>query len=212
MKSSILALVLAAALSLPALAQQPAPAGPEHDAHHPQTAQAPSVPPTGTPPATPQMTDRQGMPGQSPAMPGGMMGQGGQRPGGMMSGMGPSMMEQCMANCPMMQGGMGRMMGQGSAGSMAMGQPRGDQSVASLALNAINERMHREMAVEYTGNVDADFVRGMIAHHQGAIDMAKIETAFGKDPKIRELAQGIIKAQEGEIEVMKTWLATNVKP
>ena len=125
-----------------------------------------------------------------------------------MSGMGQNMM-----NCPMMQGGPAGMMGMmgRQAGSMPMGAPRGDQSVASLAMNAVNERMHREMAMEYTGNVDADFAKNMIAHHQGAIDMAKIVVAFGKDPKIRELAQNVIRAQEDEITMMKSWLAANAK-
>ncbi|MFC4171572.1 DUF305 domain-containing protein [Microvirga sp. GCM10011540] len=105
---------------------------------------------------------------------------------------------------------MAGMMGRQS-GSMQMGAPRGDQSVASLAMNAVNERMHREMAMEYTGNVDADFARNMIAHHQGAIDMAKIVAAFGKDAKIRELAQNVIRAQEDEITMMRAWLADNAK-
>ncbi|QRM31917.1 DUF305 domain-containing protein [Microvirga sp. VF16] len=112
-----------------------------------------------------------------------------------------------MMMCPMMQAGM---MGRQS-GSMQMDSPRGDQGVASLAMNAVNERMHREMAMEYTGNVDTDFANNMIAHHQGAIDMAKIVVAFGKDPKIRELAQNVIRAQEDEIAMMKSWLATNAK-
>jgi uncharacterized protein (DUF305 family) len=126
--------------------------------------------------------------------------------GGMMSGMGQTMM-----NCPTMQDHMAAMTGQ-AMGGMQTSLPRGDQSVGSLALNAVNQRMHREMAMDYTGNVDADFARNMIAHHQGAIDMAKIVVAFGKDPKIRDLAQSIIRAQEDEIGVMKSWLAQNAKP
>ena len=66
--------------------------------------------------------------------------------------------------------------------------------------------MHEAMAVEPTGDADVDFVRGMIPHHQGAIDMAKIVLAQGKDPEIRKLAEGIIKAQESEIAWMKAWL------
>ena len=197
MKSSILALVLAAGLSVPALAQQAVPSDADHNAHHPEQAQAQTTPPMASP---------QGQTGPVTAPQGGTM-PGGQRPGGMMSGMGQNM----MMNCPMMQGGMAGMMGRGG-GSMQMGQTRGDQGVASLAMNAVNERMHREMAMEYTGNVDADFVRNMIAHHQGAVDMAKIQVAFGKDPKIRELAETVIKAQEDEIAMMKSWLAANAKP
>lgn len=66
--------------------------------------------------------------------------------------------------------------------------------------------MHHNMVVEPTGNADVDFVRGMIPHHQGAIDMAKVELAHGNDPKIRKLAKDIIKAQEKEIAFMRAWL------
>jgi len=218
MKSSILALVVAAGLSAPAFAQQPARSDADHNAHHPEQAQM--APPTGssqTPmgamPAPEGGTsggqggstapDGQRPSGMMPGMPGGMMGQGGPRPGGMMSGMDQNM----MMNCPMMRGGMAGM----GQGTMQIGAPRGDQGVASLAMNAVNERMHRQMAMEYTGNVDADFVRNMIAHHQGAVDMAKIQMAFGKDPKIRELAETVIKAQEDEIAMMRSWLAGNAK-
>ncbi|WP_445503803.1 CopM family metallochaperone [Microvirga sp. G4-2] len=221
MKSSILALVFVAGLSAPALAQQATPSDADHNAHHPEQAQAQTTAPAGSPQtpmgATPSTQDGSAGPngqrpsGMIPGMSGGMMQEGmtnqvGSRPGGMMSGIGQNM----MMNCPMMQSGMAGMMGRQS-GSMQMGGPRGDQSVASLAMNAVNERMHREMAMEYTGNADADFATNMIAHHQGAIDMAKIAVAFGKDPKIRELAQNVISAQEDEITMLKSWLATSAK-
>jgi uncharacterized protein (DUF305 family) len=197
MKSSIFTFVLAAGLSGQAFAQG-TPAGTEHDAHHPQAAQERTAAPMGS-----VMAQSGSTPAPNMQMPmGGAASQGGQRPGGMMSGMAQGMM-----SCPMMQGGMAGM----RQGGMQMGQPRGDQSVGSLAMNAVNERMHREMMMEYTGNVDVDFARNMVNHHQGAIDMAKIVAAFGKDPKMRELAQNIIKAQESEITVMRAWLAENAK-
>lgn len=78
------------------------------------------------------------------------------------------------------------------------------------AYKAAMDKMHADMAKqEYTGNADVDFVRGMIPHHQGAIDMAKIELDYGKDETLRKLAQDIIAAQEAEITVMKDWLAKN---
>lgn len=84
--------------------------------------------------------------------------------------------------------------------------PMGHDSGSTAALKAANAKMHEAMAAPMTGNADVDFVRGMIAHHQGAIDMAKVELQYGKDEKIRALAKDIIKAQEGEITMMKAWL------
>ncbi len=72
------------------------------------------------------------------------------------------------------------------------------------------EKMHMAMmAVKPTGDADIDFVRGMIPHHQGAIDMAKIELQYGKDPTIRKLAMDIITAQESEIKMMNGWLSAH---
>ncbi|MBZ9655202.1 CopM family metallochaperone [Phyllobacterium lublinensis] len=85
--------------------------------------------------------------------------------------------------------------------------PAGDQSAPSKAFAAANAKMHKDMAIEFSGNADKDFVLGMIAHHQGAIDMAKIELEYGKDAELRKLAEEIIAAQEGEIKLMKAWLA-----
>ena len=59
---------------------------------------------------------------------------------------------------------------------------------------------------------DAAFIKGMIPHHQGAIDMAKVVIKYGKNPEVRKLAEEIIKAQEGEITWMNNWLKKNAKP
>lgn len=79
-------------------------------------------------------------------------------------------------------------------------------SDAAKAFEAANMKMHKDMTIEFTGNADVDFARGMIPHHQGAIDMAQVLLKFGKDPELRKLAEGIVKAQETEIAFMKSWL------
>ncbi len=57
-----------------------------------------------------------------------------------------------------------------------------------------------------TGDPDHDFAAMMIPHHQGAIDMAKAELLYGKNPVLRRLAQEIIVSQASEITVMQTEL------
>ncbi|RWO77274.1 MAG: DUF305 domain-containing protein [Mesorhizobium sp.] len=86
-----------------------------------------------------------------------------------------------------------------------------DASGASTdSYNAAMDKMHSAMmAIEYSGNADVDFARGMIPHHQAAIDMAKVELANGKDPEMRKLAEAVIAAQEAEIKRMQDWLAAH---
>jgi hypothetical protein len=59
------------------------------------------------------------------------------------------------------------------------------------------------MAAKPTGEPDRDFIAMMIPHHQGAIDMAKLQLIYGRDPILRRLAQAIIVEQQQEIELMQ---------
>jgi uncharacterized protein (DUF305 family) len=94
---------------------------------------------------------------------------------------------------------------------MDMGTGSAESSPSSKAFEAANQKMHKDMSMSFTGDTDVDFVKGMIPHHQGAIDMAKVELQYGKDPEIRKLAEDIIKAQESEIAFMNAWLAKHAK-
>jgi uncharacterized protein (DUF305 family) len=68
---------------------------------------------------------------------------------------------------------------------------------------------HDMSGAAMNGNPDHDFVTMMIPHHQGAIDMAKVELTYGKDPAMRKLAEDIIAAQKKEIAEMNAWLKTD---
>lgn len=71
------------------------------------------------------------------------------------------------------------------------------------AMDQMQTRMNGMMMM---ANPDQDFLMMMVPHHQSAIDMARAELKYGKDPKVRKLAADIIKAQQKEIETMNKWM------
>lgn len=79
-------------------------------------------------------------------------------------------------------------------------------SASTKAYKAANMKMHADMGIAYSGNADVDFLKGMIPHHQGAVDMAKVALAHASDPEVKRLAEGIIADQEREIAQMQAML------
>ncbi len=83
--------------------------------------------------------------------------------------------------------------------------PDGEQFMRAMSVSM--KAMDRDMAAApMNGSADHDFATMMIPHHRGAIDMAKAELIYGKDPVMRRLAQEILVDQQSEIDAMLLWL------
>ena len=57
---------------------------------------------------------------------------------------------------------------------------------------------------------DLDFIRMMIPHHQGAIEMSLYEIQHGRNFEMKQLAKSIIAEQTNEIEQMGIWVNRNI--
>lgn len=86
----------------------------------------------------------------------------------------------------------------------AMGSPTpGDKAFA-----ASEAEMHRKMAAASGRTIDQAYVAKMIAHHEGAVAMAKVALRDSRDPEIRRMAQSVVDTQTREITEMKAWAPT----
>ncbi|WP_227526037.1 DUF305 domain-containing protein [Psychrobacter sp. FDAARGOS_221] len=78
------------------------------------------------------------------------------------------------------------------------------QQAYSSSMNAMHDDMIQGLLSD---DADIAFAKGMLAHHQGAVDMAKVQLEYGKDDAMRQLAEDIISAQQAEIELMQQWIS-----
>ncbi|MGX1742417.1 DUF305 domain-containing protein [Bosea sp. NPDC055353] len=86
-----------------------------------------------------------------------------------------------------------------------MMQPNSSDSAATKGYKAAMMGMIKTMP-SFSGDADVDFMKQMRSHHQGAIDMAKVVLANGKDSQVKALANEIVSAQEKEIATIDQWL------
>lgn len=205
MKRSLSAFAMIIAMTSGVLAQ----ATQDHQQHHPggaapQAQPAPAPSPIPAPPASVSPSPVQGQ------MPMGQMMQG-------MPDQCKSMMQNmqtCMGTMQqMMQGRMGGGMGaEGGQPMPGMSAPAAPASAATKAYLDATERMHAPMIEGVQANdPDVAFVRGMIPHHQAAIDMAKVVLQYGKDPLTKKLAADAVREQQREITEMQEWLKKNAR-
>ena len=54
---------------------------------------------------------------------------------------------------------------------------------------------------------ERSFLSGMMAHHEGALEMVRVALPDLKDPEVRAWAESILKEQDKEIGVMRALLA-----
>jgi uncharacterized protein (DUF305 family) len=86
-------------------------------------------------------------------------------------------------------------------------KPSNDMTVTNAAPSSSMsmDDMTDELTDKTGAAYDKAFIANMIAHHEGAVEMAKLSAEQAKHSEIKDLSKAIITAQEKEIAQMKQW-------
>lgn len=76
---------------------------------------------------------------------------------------------------------------------------------------SVMTKMDSAMKQAASSDPDVVFASKMIPHHQGAINMAKIELKYGKDSKARQEAENIILENEKSIKKLQAFIASHAR-
>lgn len=87
-----------------------------------------------------------------------------------------------------------------------------DHMMGTSSMDAMMHDMDKALDGKTGAEFDAAFLREMIVHHEGAVDMAQKAREHASDPRIKALAEAIITTQEAEIRDMKSWQTTPATP
>jgi uncharacterized protein (DUF305 family) len=88
------------------------------------------------------------------------------------------------------------------------GTPTSAQGDSTSAYREAHDRMRKAMRVQFSGDADADFLRAMIPHHEGAVEMARVAFDHARDPAVRRLARAVVEIHTAEVALMRRWLKT----
>jgi len=93
----------------------------------------------------------------------------------------------------------------GMMSMMGMDTSRNQQNAATDHNTMSMADMNKELEGLSGDNYDKAFIEMMIAHHEGAVDMAELSAERAKHNEIKQLSREIITAQEKEITDMRQW-------
>jgi len=101
----------------------------------------------------------------------------------------------------------------GSFSNESMYEEMGEHMYGDEVIDRDGAMMHAmdEMMIGFRGKSGVEyeeaFLRGMIVHHLGAIEMAEELLRQTERPELVEMANNIISAQTAEVDMMKGWLS-----